>query len=515
MNKTPRVFHPILFAIFPVFFLYSRNIGEVLFISFFLPTVIIIIASAILLALSVFLCKDKYKAGFIVSFFWAYFFMYANVFCLFRGVTVAGMDLHKHALILLVWTVLFTVCIIVVLKWKYDLAKVTKIANVVALCLIITSSVTITSRHMKNAILEKSATLSNGQMRIGVPSKLPSDLPDIYYIILDQHVSNDVLETYFNYDNSEFADNLRKRGFYFAEKSRSNYCQTRLSLASSMNFQYLDFLTEQYGSDSSNSKPMVNMVKRSRLTRFLKDCGYTIAAFSTNYEHTELRNSDVFFSIGWSPDEYQRELLINTVLLPFFNNKLTRQGHRRQILNPIENISKVSELDSPVFTFVHIICPHTPYVFDENGNAISGNGTFVWTAPPEISEEVVHKKYLGQVKFIDRKITEAIDVILEKSEKPPLIILQSDHGTRWKFGSSGSETDYRPFFGILNAYYLPGFDHAKLYDSITPVNSFRLILNHYFGTDLDVLEDKTYYSAYKKPYDFTDLTEKSDRNANE
>jgi hypothetical protein len=353
--------------------------------------------------------------------------------------------------------------------------------------------------------------MSNLQNIIDVPSALPSDLPDIYYIILDQHVSNDVLETYFDFDNSSFAEGLRERGFYFAEKSRSNYTQTRLSLASSLNLQYMDILADHYGSDTTNTTPMLEMIKRNRLTNFLKACGYKIATFSSSYHSTELKNSDVFFSATWTPDEYLAKVLGNTVFLPMMKHSMTYQGHRRQILYPLENISKVTELDSPVFTFIHIVCPHPPYVFDENGNEISEDREFSFSGSPDISVEVRNKKYLGQVKFIDRKITEAIDVILSKSDKPPIIILQSDHGARWRFGPPGSDIDYKPYYGILNAYYLPGLDQTKLYDSITPVNSFRVVLDHYFGTDMDLLEDKTYYSTYKNPYDFTDTTKESDR----
>jgi hypothetical protein len=55
---------------------------------------------------------------------------------------------------------------------------------------------------------------------------------------------------------------------------------------------------------------------------------------------------------------------------------------------------------------------------------------------------------------------------------------------------------------ILNAYYLPG--HAdQLYTSISPVNTFRVVLNSYFGTNFPLLEDVSYYSSLSCHYDFT------------
>ena len=75
----------------------------------------------------------------------------------------------------------------------------------------------------------------------------------------------------------------------------------------------------------------------------------------------------------------------------------------------------------------------------------------------------------------------------EKSETPPIIILQSDHGQRPHH--PGIVIGGDEWHKILNAMYLPGMDYAGLSDSISPVNTFRLIFNHYFDADYPLLED--------------------------
>jgi len=55
--------------------------------------------------------------------------------------------------------------------------------------------------------------------------------------------------------------------------------------------------------------------------------------------------------------------------------------------------------------------------------------------------------------------------------------------------------------GILNAYYFPDANPG-LYPRITPVNSFRLLFQTYFGEDLNLLEDVSYYSEYPEAYQF-------------
>ncbi|MBN1546201.1 MAG: hypothetical protein JW902_06035, partial [Syntrophaceae bacterium] len=62
-------------------------------------------------------------------------------------------------------------------------------------------------------------------------------------------------------------------------------------------------------------------------------------------------------------------------------------------------------------------------------------------------------------------------------------------------------------FSILNCYYMPYDGSHNLYKEITPVNTFRVIFNHYFGTNYKILEDKSYYSTWSHPFQFIDITE--------
>src|SRR5262249_55856944 len=64
--------------------------------------------------------------------------------------------------------------------------------------------------------------------------------PDVYYIILDGYARADTLKRECQFDNSEFLEQLRSRGFYVADQSCSNYPMTFMSLASSLNMSYLD-----------------------------------------------------------------------------------------------------------------------------------------------------------------------------------------------------------------------------------------------------------------------------------
>jgi hypothetical protein len=82
------------------------------------------------------------------------------------------------------------------------------------------------------------------------------------------------------------------------------------------------------------------------------------------------------------------------------------------------------------------------------------------------------------VQFISQEIEDIVRQILDNSETEPIIIIQGDHG---KEGNNRSK--------ILNLYYFPNQDYSALYPSITPVNSFRIVLNQFFDFDYPLKED--------------------------
>jgi hypothetical protein len=98
------------------------------------------------------------------------------------------------------------------------------------------------------------------------------------------------------------------------------------------------------------------------------------------------------------------------------------------------------------------------------------------------------------VTYINRRMLEAVDTILSNSGTPPIIVIQGDHGP-WL------QTREKRFW-ILNAYYLPD-RNDELYPSISPVNTFRLVFNSYFGGQYEMLEDVSYFSPVPKLYEFS------------
>jgi hypothetical protein len=67
--------------------------------------------------------------------------------------------------------------------------------------------------------------------------------------------------------------------------------------------------------------------------------------------------------------------------------------------------------------------------------------------------------------------------------------------------------------GILNAFYFPDGDYRRLDRQITSVNTFRVVFDKYFGTQMGRLPDRVYaFPDIFKIYDFYDITDEVRRN---
>jgi hypothetical protein len=115
--------------------------------------------------------------------------------------------------------------------------------------------------------------------------------------------------------------------------------------------------------------------------------------------------------------------------------------------------------------------------------------------------------YTEQLQYINKRTLQTVDTILAHSRRRPIIIIQGDHGSRMNLSwTSLEKTDVREPFSILNAYYVPESVRAHLYEGISPVNTFRILLTDVFGADLKPLPDRSFYSTGARPLEFTDVT---------
>ena len=97
--------------------------------------------------------------------------------------------------------------------------------------------------------------------------------------------------------------------------------------------------------------------------------------------------------------------------------------------------------------------------------------------------------------YINHKVEELIEILLKESENDPIIILQGDHGPKSSMeGKIKTPEILQESVAILNGYYFPGHDYSALYPNMSPVNTFRVILNQFFDKGYSLLPDRSYFS---------------------
>lgn len=497
MIKKPLIFYPFLFAIFPLIFIFANNIEEVYFSEIIIPLVIMLGTTFLLFLLVKIIFKDAYKAGLVVFLFLVFFFSYGHFATLIQGISIKGFSIKRHMHMGSFYVFMLLLCMFIlirVLKQMSQVAKfrLTKILNTFTITLLALSIINAVSQSMRI----KEQNLSKPNMAAGsitkyITSKQEGAIrPDIYYIILDGYAGASTLREVFGFDNSEFINFLEDEGFYVVKDALSNYPRTGLSLPSSLNMQY-------HPIDDRNTARAIDLLKSMGYKYF--DVGGLVSTLKHK------RSADAVFKQGHFNEFLY--LFINTTMLRIISNRVNflSSNVRNQILFSFDKLEDMPNIEGPKFVFVHIMAPHPPYVFGPNGeetklmNVASSLNIFKTSWDDTQS-------YLNQLLFVNKKVQNAIEVILNKSKTAPIIIVQSDHGP--SFRSSGDDK-YRMLMHIINAYYFPDGRTDKLYEAITPVNSFRVVFNEFFGTDFELLEDKNYYSTQEKKFEFIDVTDKA------
>lgn len=307
--------------------------------------------------------------------------------------------------------------------------------------------------------------------------------PDIYYFICDAYTSNASLRA-FDFNNVVFKNALHKRGFYITENSKSNYPITYPSIASSLNMGYTSLEKDELLRYSQISL-LKNFIRTNVLFDFLAKHSYQIVSLSHLFPNTILppliRRDRVYYY--WETTKSSIYYTFISRVLDMFsslkeskwNSQFESYAYSTNLPDKIDSV--VEHSTGPKFVYAHFMATHPPYVFDSTSK-------FQFHA----DDKPLATEYIAQVKILNKQLLSIIDRILEKNRSNSVIIIQADHGSHLL---SVEET-----FTIQNNYYFPDQNYEELYQSITPVNSFRIILNKYFNQDLPILEDKTIRVSY-------------------
>ena len=487
---------PFALAIFPVLSLLASNVKEVSFMVAIRPLLISLLVTLLLLIIFRLVFHRWDKASLVTSFILVLFYSYGQVYSWLEQNPVAGFSFGRHRYLVILYALVLLVGLWgLVFKLK-NYPQALFLANIVSLSLLALPVIQLSWFTLQTSLNQNRAVQAAVVLDEPLEPNL-QPLPDVYYIVLDSHTRSDALLEDFHFDNSVYLNELREMGFYIADCSRSNYDYTQGSMVAALNMDYLTGLGQYQ--EELNSNDIWILLKQSRVRQLLENAGYKTVAFDTGYEWSRLEDADIYMSLGSDSYSLQKvnpfeAMLIKSTALLILTDSQNQQLRSQftEVNFPysfhvngqnfiLEQLPQISKDPDPTFTFVHLLIPHVPFVFSADGSIVTDplfyNGKLSW---PGDDQHLV-QGYANQVEYVDREIVQIVSSILDQSETPPIIVIHGDHGL----------LDANRF-EILNAYYLPADGAKDLYSTITPVNSFRVIFNNYFGTDFSLLQDESY-----------------------
>ena len=492
-------FHPILFAIHPVLFLYSQNARQ--FPAHVMLEPVLFLTSLVLIAMLLLwlFTSNRNRSFSLLSLSIVLFFSYGHIYSSLESSGISGDP--KKALILYG---ALSALVVILAVWKIrDWKRANFFLNTTGTGLILLSMIGTVSSLDADRRIEREPVLN--------PLTAKAESPDIFFIILDGYPRKDILQKLHGVDNSMFLNALKSSGFQVLNQSRSNYAGTAPSLAATLNLAYLQDFVPREEIRSGNQWYLKQAIEQNRVMDFLKKYGYKTVAFDSGYFQTEIKNVDHFYATGWVLNEFHEALVDTTPAWILFKNLGRYEAQRKRILYILDHLPEVKDAKKPVFVFAHVMALHPPFVFGPNGEEVKRTGSSLqfWKQFGQPVRGGLMMEYQDQLTYINQKVVDTVEKILVTRNRPVCIVIQGDHGS--SFESPENEKDYyNERFSILNAIRLPDsyrtYVASNLSDSMSSVNTFRFLFNALFHSKLPLLEDRSFYSTRSEPYRWKEVT---------
>ena len=507
-------FHIILTPAYFVVAQFNQNISEVFPEDLVRPIIAVILISLILFLSIKLAIKNSQRAALVVTVLFFFFFLYGLVYGALKTINISSGSLARHRFLLPLFLISMVVLAQKFGRLKNNVGIWTQLFNTFSIALLMIPTLNILLVY-KTQTASRNEQTNSAQTSTNATIAVDETQPDVYYIIADAYGRSDYLMDEYDFDNNDFLNWLEEKGFFVADCARSNYAHTALSLSSALQMNYIsEFASENQYYDGGLDDYIVHNTVRDEL----EARGYQIISFEN--VHWDFYDADVFYDFKtdfFSPylRPFENLLLTNSMFRAVveFNSGTqeyfsvltstpVKEHYLRQafILDTLEN--ETINLDGPKFVFAHIETPHGPYVFDENGEFIEEDAFYRGEYYSAINDTYGDLGYIKQIKFMNTRLENIVEKILQESETPPIIIIQGDHSID-EFGTPENRMK------ILYAIYLPDGNYSSLHSTITPVNTFRIIFNQYFGTNYDLLEDRSFYSQRTDRFSWQEVWEDS------
>lgn len=503
--------HPLLVAAYPVVFLFATNAADQVTIDpMWGPLAMAVGGAAVVLALSTIVLRNWHRASLITTVIVAAFFGYGHAW------NAAAQVLDNQWPLIGAWVLLAGIGIYVAWRSARWAPVASRALNLVAAIALMLNAWSVAGAMVAFGAVDPPR---DDLTELALAPSDPADLPDVYYIILDRYAGSAALAETYEFDNEPFLTALEARGFNVARNAHANYIKTPLSLASSLNLDYLDADALKAEATEGKDREPIHRVLRDHLIvpTALKELGYQYIHVS-NWWTPSATNVDADRTFRYDGQDEFSTVLAQTTLLRAFNEPEAAPSDpwdwrvlRQHTSYALDRLDEIPAMAGPKYVFAHVLIPHDPYVFNADGS---------FTGRAQVDRLGQPESYRRQLSYANTRMLQMVDHILAESGPDAVIMLQADEGPfparyradEWGFQwQEASDAELEEKFGILYAMRVPGADleSAGFHDAITPVNTFRIIFNARFGTDLPLLPDRVLaHENLSHFYDFFDITDR-------
>ncbi|HET9344739.1 MAG TPA: hypothetical protein VFO05_03475 [Candidatus Limnocylindrales bacterium] len=495
--------HPVVFAVYPILFLWSQNVGEagpddvgdVLAATF--------LAAVVVTGLAWLAFQDRARGALFVAPVILGFLIYGHVanFGLPQQTQQAG------------WLAIMALALVAALKlpdrW---IDRVDAGLRVLAIALVAIALATILPTEIEEATTPRIVVAAGRTL----PGETAAPKRDVYWLVYDRYGSDRSFEVGYGVQN-DLTPWLREQGFEVLADSHANYVGTSLSLATTLNMTPLDELAKAVPETSGSYQPVYRTLQDSLVARQFQALGYrylhlgswwnptrTDSAADRNY------NADGVSDFTSAVVEESLVPILAEAFLPEELPPTESVKHLKHNSWALDVLDRLPRESGPKFVFAHILLPHPPYVFDRDGRYIES---------PQAAGITEVEGWHRQLDYTNSRLRSFISSLLAKpADQQPIIILQADEGP-WpeayginKYGfdwATATDREVEMKFGIMNAWYVPGgTDALGLRQDQTAINTFPVLFDRYFGLDYPMLPDRVFASSWGRPYRSIEVTER-------
>ena len=497
--------YPVLFAAYPVLFLWSQNLAEADLGDVLLPLLFSMAAAALLTIVLGLILRDIHKAALILTPVIIGLLGYGHATRLSQAIHVPGF-VQQAA-----WAAAIVVAI--VLAFRLSRRSLEQLGG--ALTWIAAILIAVTLVQIVPYQLTSTSSTSDSAEEPGFATTTDAPKRDVYWFIFDRYGSDRALDLLYGIDN-DLTPWLREQGFRVLDNAHPNYVRTNLSVATSSQMTHILDMPGVPGPDETSQQFLTAMTKSSAVVRQFKALGYR--SFNIGSWFSATRSSplaDVNLHTP-APDEFTASLIeasaVPAILRAVGAGTLSvRTRHWENNQYGLAAVAGVMDEPGPKFVFTHILLPHPPYVHASDGHFLTDE---------EMQGRDGETLFRDQLTYTNTRIREIIGGLLDLPEdRRPIIILQADEGpetpeyrktrrTTWDWEKASTE-DLEIKFGILNAWYVPGDRQVGLYPELTSINTFPLMFRDYFGLDYSLREDRVFgLTNYARLYDLVEVTDR-------